>query len=113
MGKWKSVVLNVVVVFVYLLCLQVLFSDKIPTCRALDIISCFSVVSSHASVKKSLDKCMVAAFTRYGLELEEFQHIYERDKVSITEELIMVLQLQNCINSFIRVVLTQAVELLL
>ena len=60
---------------------QALFCEGLSTDKALDTISCFSIVSSRPAVKRALDKCMVTAFTRYGLELEELQNIYERDKV--------------------------------
>ena len=50
---------------------------------ALDIIPCFDCMSSRLSVKGALDKCMVSAFSRYGIDLEEVQNLYEKDKVQV------------------------------
>lgn len=40
------------------------------------------MVSSRHRVKKALDQCMLTTFIRYGIELEDIQRIYERDKVT-------------------------------
>ena len=48
---------------------------------ALDMIARFDSVSSRSALREALHKCMLTAFSRYSLELEEIQNTYEKYKV--------------------------------
>ena len=58
-----------------------MFAEIRTSKRALDIISRFEAVSSRPALKEALHKCMLTAFSRYSLELEEVQATYEKHKV--------------------------------
>ena len=61
--------------------LQVLFSKAMPSSRALDLISKFGPIAARPAIKEALERCMLTAYRRYALELEQVQGIYERHKV--------------------------------
>ena len=46
-------------------------------------MSRFESVSSRVALKEALHKCMLTAFSRYSLELEEIQSTYEKHKVCV------------------------------
>ena len=54
-----------------------------PSSRALDLISRFGPIASRPAIKEALERCMLVAFSRYALELEQVQDIYERNKVQL------------------------------
>ena len=49
--------------------------------RALDVISRFSPVSSRGALQESIHRCMMVAFGKYSIELDDIQAAYERNKV--------------------------------
>ena len=61
--------------------LQAIFVEIHSSKRALDIIARFEAVSPRAALREALHKCMLTAFSRYSLELEEIQNTYEKHKV--------------------------------
>ena len=70
-----------------------MFAEISTSKRALDIMSRFESVSSRVALKEALHKCMLTAFSRYSLELEEIQSTYEKHKVYI------------CVHVYIKVIL--------
>ena len=63
--------------------LQAVFTEIGTSKRALDIISRFECVSQRAALREALHRCMLTAFSRYSLELEEIQATYEKHKVRV------------------------------
>ena len=65
------------------LSLQAVFAEIHSSKRALDIIARFESVSPRAALREALHKCMLTAFSRYSLELDEIQNTYEKHKVHL------------------------------
>ena len=63
--------------------LQAVFAEIRSSKRALDIIARFESVSCRAALREALHKCMLTAFSRYSLELDEIQNTYEKYKVQL------------------------------
>ena len=60
-----------------------MFAEIHSSKRALDIITRFEAVSPRAALREALHKCMLTAFSRYSLELDEIQNTYEKHKVHL------------------------------
>jgi hypothetical protein len=63
--------------------LQAVFAEIHSSKRALDIIARFESVCPRAALREALHKCMLTAFSRYSLELDEIQNTYEKHKVHL------------------------------
>ena len=61
-----------------------------PSSKALGYISRFEPISGRAAIKEALERCMLTAFSRYGLELEQIQDMYETNKVRVQSSLSTV-----------------------
>ena len=70
--------------------MQALFIKCMPSSQALDMISRFNPIASRPTIKEALERCMLIAFNRYAMELEQIQLLYEKYKVHNVSLLVRI-----------------------